>query len=69
MATTATLATFSLLLAAAGAVLAFAVTADVAGVSLSTIGVIMLIAGGVGLLLSFALPARHRTDERTVARG
>jgi len=48
MATTATLATFSLLLAAAGAVLAFAVTADVAGVSLSTIGVIMLIAGGDG---------------------
>jgi hypothetical protein len=40
----------SVFLLAVGAILAFAVTADVSGLSLSTVGVILMIAGAVGLL-------------------
>ena len=42
----------SLFLIAAGAILAFAVTAEVSGVDLSTVGWILMIVGGVGLVLS-----------------
>jgi hypothetical protein len=42
----------SILLIAAGAILTWAVTADVSGVSIQTIGVILLIVGIVGLVLS-----------------
>jgi hypothetical protein len=42
----------SLLLIAVGAVLAFAVTATVSGVSLPVVGTILMIVGGIGLLLS-----------------
>jgi hypothetical protein len=42
----------SLLLIAAGAILAFAVNADVSGVSITTIGWILLIVGIVGAVLS-----------------
>ena len=42
----------SLILIAAGAILRWAVTADVDGVSLDTIGLILLIVGAVGLALS-----------------
>ena len=45
---------FSLLLIAAGAVLAWAVDADVSGVDINTIGVILLVVGIVGLIVSFA---------------
>ena len=41
----------SILLIAIGAILKFAVTASVSGVSLSTVGVILMIVGAVGLLL------------------
>ena len=41
-----------LILAAAGAVLAFAVNTDVSGVNIHTIGWILLIVGIVGILLS-----------------
>jgi hypothetical protein len=41
-----------ILLAAAGAVLAFAVNADVQGVNIHTIGWILLIVGIIGILLS-----------------
>ena len=44
--------TLSLLLIAVGAVLRFAVTADVSGWDLQTTGVILMIVGGVGLLVS-----------------
>jgi hypothetical protein len=42
----------SLLLIAAGAVLAFAVTAEVSGLDLPTVGWILMIVGGIGLALS-----------------
>jgi hypothetical protein len=42
----------SLILIAAGAVLTWAVTATVSGVDVQTVGVILLVVGIVGLLLS-----------------
>jgi hypothetical protein len=42
----------SLLLIAVGAVLRFAVSVSTSGFSVHTIGVILMIVGGVGLLLS-----------------
>jgi Domain of unknown function (DUF6458) len=42
----------SILLMVDGAILAFAVTADVSGVDIATVGWILLIAGIVGFLLS-----------------
>jgi len=42
----------SLLLIAIGAILLFAVTATVAGVSINVIGVILLVVGAVGLLIA-----------------
>ena len=44
----------SLILAAAGAVLLWAVDAEVSGIDLSTVGVILLIVGIAGALLSLA---------------
>lgn len=40
----------ALFLIALGAVLLFAVSASVAGVSLNTVGVILMVVGGIGLL-------------------
>ena len=45
-------AVVSLILIAVGAILAFAVTAEASGVDLDTVGVILMIVGGVGLVLS-----------------
>ncbi len=45
----------SVFLIALGAILKFAVTASVAGVSLGTIGVILMIAGVVGLIASIIM--------------
>jgi hypothetical protein len=42
----------SLILIAAGAVLAWAVNAEVSGLDITTVGVILLVVGAVGLLLS-----------------
>ena len=42
----------SLLLVAAGAILTWAVSADVSGVDVQTVGVILLIVGIVGAILS-----------------
>jgi hypothetical protein len=42
----------SLILIAAGAVLTWAVTASVSGLDIQTVGVILLVVGVVGLLLS-----------------
>ena len=44
-----------LLLLAVGAILRFAVTAEVAGVSISTVGLILLIVGGLTLVIGLAL--------------
>jgi hypothetical protein len=38
-----------------GAILKFAVTAQLAGISLSTVGVILMVVGMVGLLVSLGL--------------
>ena len=45
----------SILLIAAGAILTWAVTATVSGVSIQTVGVILLIVGIIGLVLSLDL--------------
>lgn len=42
----------SLILLAVGAVLAFAVTATVEGISIEAVGVILMIIGGIGVLIS-----------------
>ena len=42
----------SLLLIAIGAILTWAVSADVSGVDLNTVGVILMIVGAAGLILS-----------------
>ena len=57
----------SVFLLAVGAILAFAVTADVSGLSLGTVGVILMIAGAVGLLWSLVVGARDRGGDRTGA--
>jgi hypothetical protein len=43
---------FSLLLIAAGAILRYAVTADVEGVQLDEVGLILMIVGAVGFVIS-----------------
>ena len=42
----------SLILIAAGAILTWAVTATVSGVDINTIGVILIVVGAIGLVLS-----------------
>jgi Flp pilus assembly protein protease CpaA len=42
----------SLVLIAVGAILKWAVTASVAGVNIHTVGLILLIVGGLGLIIS-----------------
>ncbi len=45
----------SILLIAVGAVLKFAVTAELSGISLATVGVILMVVGVIGLLLSILM--------------
>ena len=53
----------SLALIALGAVLKFAVTKQISGVSIGVVGVIMMIIGVVGLLLTLVIMGtRRRTD-------
>ena len=53
----------SLFLIAVGAVLKFAVTKQVSGVSIGVVGVILMIVGVVGLLITLVLKTtRRRTD-------
>jgi len=60
----------SLFLIAVGAILYFAVDADVSGLEISTIGVILMIVGVIGLLISLFMvsSARRAPAERTVVR-
>ena len=53
----------SLLLIAAGAILAWAVTAEAEGVNLNTVGLILFVVGIVGLVATAALTS---SDSRTV---
>lgn len=65
----------SLFLIAVGAILYFAVDADVSGLEISTVGIILMIIGIIGLVITlFFLGSwrdRRRTvvEERPVARG
>jgi hypothetical protein len=53
----------SLLLIAVGAILKFAVTKQVSGVNVNTVGVVLIVVGIVGLALTLLLmTARRRTD-------
>jgi Domain of unknown function (DUF6458) len=62
----------SIFLIAAGAILRYAVTASVSGLSLATVGLILMLAGILGLVLSlfylFARRPRRVAGERVVER-
>jgi hypothetical protein len=64
----------SLFLIAVGAILYFAVDADVSGIQITTVGVILMVVGIVGLLISIFFLGewrrRYRTpvEERPVVR-
>jgi Domain of unknown function (DUF6458) len=62
----------SIFLIAVGAILRFAVTASVEGIELSTVGLILMIVGIVGLLISLFLLTQARgapaARERVVER-
>ena len=60
----------SLFLIAVGAILYFAVNADVSGLEISTVGLILMVCGALGLVISlFFLSSHRRTPgDRTVVR-
>jgi len=61
----------SIFLLAVGAILAFAVSATTEGVNLDTVGVILMVVGGIGLLASLLFWSSfspYRRDERVVTR-
>ena len=63
----------SLFLIAVGAILTFAVEATVSGIDIATVGIILMIIGVIGLLISLIYwgPARRRravVDDRPVVR-
>ena len=62
----------SLFLLAVGAILYFAVSATVSGVSIATVGLILMVVGGIGLLASLFLTSvwadRRRRDDVVVDR-
>jgi hypothetical protein len=61
----------SVFLLALGAILAFAVEADLAGVNIQTIGIILMIAGAIGLVWSLIVwgPRRRVARERVIDDG
>jgi hypothetical protein len=60
----------SLFLIAVGAILYFAVNATISGLSIATIGIILMVVGVIGLLISLFLLSSWRRGpaERTVVR-
>jgi Flp pilus assembly protein protease CpaA len=50
----------AIFLIAVGAILNFAVTAELAGVDLQTVGVILMVAGAIGLVIGLVLIATGR---------
>ena len=56
----------SLFLIAVGAILAFAVNADVSGIEISTVGIILMIVGVIGLLISLFFLGERRADRAVV---
>lgn len=55
----------SIFLIAVGAVLKFAVTTSVSGIELATVGVILMVVGVIGLLISLFLMAQARDGTTT----
>jgi Flp pilus assembly protein protease CpaA len=53
---------FSLFAIALGAILKFAVTADPAGIDLSTVGLILMVVGAIGLVVGVTLYLSDRPD-------
>ena len=61
----------SLFLIAVGAILYFAVNADISGLEISTIGIILMVIGVIGLVITlffFGNSRRGVATERTVVR-
>ena len=61
----------SIFLIAVGAILYFAVNADVSGLEISTVGLILMICGALGLVISLFFLGQYRrrpVEERTVVR-
>jgi hypothetical protein len=61
----------SLFLIAVGAILYFAVDAKISGLDISTVGIILMVVGVVGLLISLVFLRGRRTEvveERPVVR-
>lgn len=58
----------SLFLIAVGAILKYAVTDSISGVDLTTVGLILMIVGIVGLVLSLILMLAPRRSETVVTR-
>lgn len=61
----------SLFLLAVGAILTFAVEASVSGIDINTVGIILMIIGALGLLLSMLFWSSfspYRREDRTVVR-
>jgi Domain of unknown function (DUF6458) len=60
----------SIFLIAFGAILYFAVNADVSGLEISTVGLILMIVGALGLVISLFLIGQTRRGpvDRTVVR-
>ena len=58
----------SIFLIAVGAVLKFAVTATVAGISLATVGTILIVLGVIGLLISMVFLMQARRSDTVVTR-
>jgi hypothetical protein len=61
----------SIFLIAAGAILYFAVDADISGLDISTVGLILMICGAIGLVISLFFLSSYRRAapaERTVVR-
>jgi len=59
----------SLFLIAVGAILKYAVTADIAGIDLQATGVILMVVGVVGLVLGIYLWNSARTESARAERG
>ena len=59
----------SIFLLALGAILRFAVYYSVRGIAISVVGIILMIAGALGLLLSFTLLGPRRRRRTVVQSG
>jgi hypothetical protein len=56
----------SIFLIAVGAILKYAVTATVAGIEIQTIGLILMIAGAIGLVIGLFLMTQDRNRREVV---